>query len=378
MSVTTLPGPGDNSNTATASRTERLHEHNQRVYRWGEAFDHKYRGVAKVLGWAVDIDTHEASISVATIRRRHRQRLRRAISRATVFRHLHDLQSAGIVQIEAQYWDNGSRRGSLYRVNFGLVIKNGQVVSHGFATPIFTRHPRLIHPLRRGLRPPVTKGESISDGDSSPGGSSSAAEDEYEISDQWAGFEFEEGMKFLSTSSGKTWQLEWDDNADDEIYPWVLVNYENEDSRSDLCGDDLRALLTDGTLILFWNPASLRIDPEPVPQEITNTQPGATDPVDEDVPDVPAVQQLRPGLIFHSWEKAPSVVLTREIDGNWLVCDNGTGKELGMRTPDELLTHPYYDGGFYLEDADVEAILARKREWHEQKYGKVEHDAEPK
>ena len=117
----------------------------------GQAFDPKYRGVVKILGWAVDIDTHEAVISISTIRRRHQQRLKRPVSRATVFRHLHDLHPRHSADRGPVLGQRADRRGSLYRVNFGLVIKNGQVVSHGFGAPPYSlRAPRLIHALRRG------------------------------------------------------------------------------------------------------------------------------------------------------------------------------------------------------------------------------------
>lgn len=390
----TLPAQVPDVETTAEAETERKQrlreQFNPMVRSWGEAFDRKYQLFAKTLGFAMDMDTWAATISTPQLQRNYRKMWHKPIHRATVFRHLHDMEQAGIIIREHTDQPGTTRQGwNRYHVDFSFVIRHGQVVLYEFgatesdqATAIEgSQKSRIQGSQKQECDPtcdptcdPLTSrnlGESSSAGlRAEPLPAEDESEDE--ISAQWAGFEFEEGMKFLG-ASGKTWQLEWDNNADDEIYPWVMVNYENEDSRSDLCGDDLRALLTDGTLILFW---------KPVPEENTNAQPGAVaypDPIDEDVPDAPAIRQLRSGLIFHSWEKnAPSLVLTREIDGNWLVYNNGTGMELGMRTPDELLTDPYYPGGCYLEDADVEAIMASRPERHEQKYGKVEHDAEPK
>ena len=387
----TLPAQVPDVETTAEAETERKQrlreQFNPMVRSWGEAFDRKYQLFAKTLGFAMDMDTWAATIGTPQLQRNYRKMWHKPIHRATVFRHLHDMEQAGIIIREHTDQPGTTRQGwNRYHVDFSFVIRHGQVVLYEFgatesdqATAIEgSQKSRIQGSQKQECDPTCDPLTSRNLGESSSAGLRAEplpAEDESEdeISAQWAGFEFEEGMKFLG-ASGKTWQLEWDNNADDEIYPWVMVNYENEeDFRPDLCGDDLRQGLTDGTLTLMGA--------EPVPEEhIDPVQPAAVpdpDPVDEDVPDVPDERQLRSGLVFHSWN-GPSVVLTREIDGNWLVCSNSTGMEMGVRTPDELLSHPYYNGGFYLEEADVEAIMAEKRERHERKYGKVEHDAESK
>src|SRR5260370_18652678 len=101
-----LAGPRPPTDTSSISKPDRaalLHAHNEQVFEWGEQFDPKYRRVVKALGWTVNVDTLDghtgiAVTSIPKIRKRIRERKMGSISRATVFRHLRDLEAARVIK----------------------------------------------------------------------------------------------------------------------------------------------------------------------------------------------------------------------------------------------------------------------------------------
>jgi hypothetical protein len=150
MTVTTRnapPGGGANQGDAEAynhslatgttipdqdGKTERLAEHNRRVVDWAEQFDLKYRKVVKTLGWMADADTGCATFKLETFRKRYREffgDVGRA--RATVFRRLSELETAGVIQRIPQYREDGLQRSTKYVINFGVVIRDGVPVPSG-------------------------------------------------------------------------------------------------------------------------------------------------------------------------------------------------------------------------------------------------------
>ncbi|SRR6266567_2851714 len=85
-------------------RRERLHDHSSWVARWADACDPLYRNTLRVIGWSVEIDSHEMRVRRSWDGRANRYSGKRRLgkfSSRTLQRHvLERLEPAGLVVVE--------------------------------------------------------------------------------------------------------------------------------------------------------------------------------------------------------------------------------------------------------------------------------------
>ena len=120
-----------------ATRAE-LIQFNEAVRAWAERFQPaRVRRFAATMGSSADIVTHTHYKSYAGIATAYRKHHKRDIGYNTVWRYLHLLKEAGIVEVEGRKWGlederPGAQRSNLYTVRFDRVLRNGRVIPHDF------------------------------------------------------------------------------------------------------------------------------------------------------------------------------------------------------------------------------------------------------
>ena len=103
----------------------------QRVLRWANASDYRFRDFLTVLGWAADPVTHwTPRISKDGLAARSRE-LGRPVPLGTIRHRLADLEKLGVITVDRDWHVTGGRRGRVanaYRIDFTKTIADGLAV----------------------------------------------------------------------------------------------------------------------------------------------------------------------------------------------------------------------------------------------------------
>lgn len=155
-----------------------LPEFRQRVNRWANAHDPRYRTLLYVIGNLVDRETGVAKIGQEKIAERFQEALDRQRNNEigptakTIGRMVSELQEFGVMERFQPFTKQGWSNKTLYRTNrytpnFEMVIQDGQPVPHNFMEPLTYEEATQSINLSSGKGDGMSYGMSSRKGDSS-------------------------------------------------------------------------------------------------------------------------------------------------------------------------------------------------------------------